>query len=160
MLLKIFDYARIIIVAVSFFFGYSIGFAGNQYNPEAQLHFMVPLIISAVAGISGLEGLFFSKKSAELKGFETGSNYQKQSAISLLSYAVISLIVYFLNWGIKAELTILFAFIFFFFFSAANHAVAAVRDKNYKWQNVNRPFITLLLIAGLIYPVLKALKNL
>lgn len=155
-----FDVARIMIVAVSFFFGYTIGFAENQYNPESQLHFMIPLIISAIAGISGFEGLFFSKKSAELKGFEVGSNYQKQSAISMLSYAVIALIVYFLNWGIKAELTILFTFIFFFFFSGINHAVDAVKNNNYRWQNINRPFITFLLIAGLIYPVIKAMKNL
>ena len=159
MLLKILDILRIVIAAIAFYFGYQIGFA-EGYNPEAQLHFMTPVIIVAIAGISGIEGLFFSKRSAELKGFETGSNYQKQSAIALLSYAVIAVAVYFLNWGIKAELTILFAFVFFFFFSSINHAAEAIMKKNYKWQNINRPFITLLLIAGLIYPVVMAIKNL
>ena len=159
MLLKLLDWIRIIGVAIAFYFGYQIGFA-DGYNPVAQLHFMIPIIIVAIAGISGLEGIFFCKKSAELKGFETGSNYQKQSAIALLSYAVIALVVYFANWGIKAELTILFTFIFFFFFSGINHGLEAIKHKNYKWQNINRPFITLLLIAGLIYPVIKALQNL
>jgi len=159
MLLKILDWVRIIGVAIAFYFGYQIGFA-NGYDPVAQLHFMTPIIIVAIAGISGLEGIFFGRKSAELKGFETGSNYQKQSAIALLSYAVIALIVYFANWGIKAELTILFVFIFFFFFSSINHGLEAVKMKNYKWQNINRPFITLLLIAGLIYPVIKAIQGL
>ena len=159
MFLKILDWLRIIGVAIAFFFGYQIGFA-DGYDPVAQLHFMVPIIIVAIAGISGLEGIFFGKKSAKLKGFETGSNYQKQSAIALLSYAVIALVVYFANWGIKAELTILFTFIFFFFFSSINHGMEAVKKKNYKWQNVNRPFITLLLIAGLIYPVVKAIQGL
>jgi len=159
MLLSLLDILRIAGVAIAFFFGYQIGFA-EAYDPVAQLHFMIPVIIVAVAGISGLEGIFFARKSAELKGFEVGSNYQRQSAIALLSYAVIAIIVYFTKWGIKAELTILFSFIFFFFFSAINHGIEAVKKKNYKWQNVNRPFITLLLIAGLAYPVIMALKSL
>lgn len=158
MWLQVLEIIRILIVSVSFYWGYTIGFA-EEYNPIAQLHFMIPVIIVAIAGLSGLEGLLFSKKAAEIKGYEVGSNYQKQSAIALLSYAVIALIVYFNEWGIKAELTILFAFIFFFFFSGMNHAWSAIRDKNYKWQNVNRPIIVLLLIAGLIYPVIMALKT-
>ena len=120
---------------------------------------MIPIIIVAIAGMSGFEGIFFAKKSAELKGFEVGSNYQRQSSIALLSYAAVAIIVYISNWGIKAELTILFAFIFFFFFSGINHGVDAIKRKNYKWQNINRPIITLLLISGLIYPVIKALQS-
>jgi len=157
MILKILDILRIVIVSASFYFGYSIGYA-NGYNPIAQLHFMIPVIIVAISGISGIEGLFFAKKSAEIKGFEVGSNYQRQSAIALLSYAVVAIIVYLSNWGIKAELTIYFAFIFFFIFSGLNHGIDAIRRKNYKWQNINRPFITLLLIAGMIYPIIMALK--
>jgi hypothetical protein len=159
MFLKSLDYLRIGLVCLAFYFGNRIGFA-DGYNPIAQLHFMIPVIIVAIAGISGLEGLFFGKQSAELKGFETGSNYQRQSAIALLSYAAVALFVWWADWGITAELTILFAFLFFFLFSSINHAVDAVKRKNYKWQNINRPIITLLLIAGLIYPVMMALKGL
>lgn len=153
------DILRILIVFSAFFFGYLIGFH-NGYNPVAQLHFTIPLLITAIAGSSGVEGLFFGRKAAKAKGFEAGSNYQKQSAIASLSYAVISIIIYFTNWGIKAELTVLFTFCFFFFFSAVNHGIDAIRHKNYRWQNINRPFITLLLLAGLIYPVIMALKSL
>ena len=159
MILKILDIARIVIVAAAFYLGYNIGFT-EGYNPVSQLHFMIPVIIFAVAGISGLEGIFFADKSAAIKGFEVGSNYQKQSAIALLSYAAAAIFVYAANWGIKTELTILFAFIFFFFFSGINHGIEAIKHNNYKWENINRPFITLLLIAGLIYPVYMALKNL
>ena len=158
MLLQLLDIIRIASVSVAFYFGYQIGFS-HGYNPIAQLHFMIPVIIVAIAGLSGLEGIFFAKKTAELKGFEVGSNYQRQSAIALLSYATTAIIVYLGDFGIKSELTILFAFIFFFFFSGINHGVDAIRRKNYKWQNINRPFITLLLIAGLIYPVIKALQS-
>lgn len=157
MILKLLDIFRIGVVSLAFFFGYRIGFA-NGYDPNAQLHFMIPLIIIAIAGISGLEGLLFARKSAEMKGFEVGSNYQRQSAISMLSYTFAAVLVYFCNWGIKAELTIFFAFIFFFFFSGLNHGIDAIQRRNYKWQNINRPFITLFLIAGMIYPIIMALK--
>ncbi len=159
MLLGILDALRIISVCVAFFFGYQIGFR-NGYDPVAQLHFMTPILIIAVAGISGIEGLLFSKQAAQAKGFEVGSNYQRQSSIALLSYAVVAALVYLANWGIYAELTILFAFCFFFIFSGLNHGIDAIKNKNYKWQNINRPFITLLMIAGLIYPVIMALKGL
>jgi len=157
MIVKIFDIIRITLVFLAFFFGYRIGYAG-AYDPIAQLHFMIPVIIVAIAGISGLEGLLFAKKTAAEKGFMTDGNYQRQSAIALLSYAVVSVIVYFTNWGIKAELTLFFAFLFFLFFSGINHAIDAIQRKNYRWQNINRPFITAALIAGMTYPVLMALK--
>ncbi len=158
MFLKTLDILRIAIVSAAFFFGYQIGYAETAYNPIAQLHFMIPTIIIGMAGISGLEGLFFGKQSAELKGFKTDGNYQRQNAIALLSYAVIAIIVYVLNWGIKSELTIFFTFIFFFIFSAINHGVQAIQKKNYHWQNINRPFLTLLLVVGMVYPVVMALK--
>jgi hypothetical protein len=74
-LIKLLDILRIVIVAIAFYFGYQIGFQ-NGYDPVAQLHFMVPLIIVGIAGISGLEGLFFGKAAAEAKGYETGSSCQ------------------------------------------------------------------------------------
>ena len=154
MAIKILEILRIALVGFAFYFGYSAGFE-NTYNPEAQLHIMIPIVIVAVAGLSGLEGLFLSKSAARAKGFETGSNYQIQSAIALLSYTVISLMVYVFNWGLMAEITILFAFLFFMIFSAVNHTVDALKRNNFKWANINRPFLTLILVAGFFYPVYK-----
>jgi hypothetical protein len=159
MLLKMLDNLRIAIVCLAFYFGYKIGFT-NGYDPVPQLHFMIPIIIFAIAGLSGIEGLFFGNEAAKLKGYETGSNYQRQSALNMISYAVVAILIYFLNWGIKAELTIFFVFIFFFFCSSLNHAWDAIKNKNYKWQNINRPFIMLMLIAGTVYPIYFALKGL
>lgn len=158
MFLKILDISRIILVSVGFYLGYQIGFADGVYNPKAQLHIMIPIVILAIAGISGFEGIFFADKSAKEKGFEVGSNYQRQSAIALLSYAFLAIWIYISNWGIMAELSILFAFLFFLFFSAINHLSDALRNNNYKWQNINRPFITALLIAGFLYPLIKVFQ--
>jgi hypothetical protein len=159
MISNLLDFLRIGLVVAAFSFGYQIGSAGEVYDPAAQLHFMIPIIIVAIAGISGLEGLLMGAKAAAAKGYQSDGNYQRQSAIGLLSYAVIAVVVWGLNWGIRAELTILFAFLFFLIFSGINHAVDAIRHRNYKWQNINRPFITLLLIAGLFYPVMMAIKG-
>jgi len=155
--LLVLDILRIAAVGVAFFFGYEIGFSGEVYDPLSQIHFMVPILIPAVAGTSGLEGLLFSKQSAEEKGFETGSNYQKQSAFAMLSVTAVALLVYFANWGLFAELTILFVFFLFFILSGINHAIDAVKNRNYRWQNINRPIITLLMVLGLVYPVIQAL---
>ncbi len=157
MLIQLLDIIRIFLVGIAFYFGYAKGF-GETYDPISQLHFMIPVVIVAVAGISGIEGLFFGKKAALAKGYETESNYQKQSSFALLSYAFGALIVYFANWGIKAELTILFIFFFFFTLSAVNHGLEAIRHRNYKWQNINRPFILILLLAGFVYPVIMVFR--
>lgn len=159
MISNILDILRIFGVAAAFFLGYFFGFK-DDFNPQLQLHIMIPIIIIAIAGLSGIEGLFFSKEAAEAKGFEVGSNYQKQSAIAMLSYAVVAILVFLFNWGIIAELTIFFTFIFFMIFSGLNHLVDTVKRKNYKWQNVNRPVLTILLIAGVIYPIISVLKTL
>ncbi len=156
MFLQILDILRILLVCFTFYYGYDIGFE-NGYNPITQLHFMIPMMIVSIAGISGIEGLLSGKKSAMIKGYEVGSNYQIQSSIALLSYAVTAIMVYSLDFGIKAELSILAAFVFFFFFSAMNHGIEAVKNKNYKWQNINRPFLILILIAGLYYPIVKVI---
>jgi hypothetical protein len=160
MLSNAIDVIRIILVCAAFFFGYQIGFSGEVYDPAQQLNFMIPLVIAAVAGISGLEGLLYGDKAAEAKGYEKGSKYQKQSAIALLSYTFMAIVAYFANWGTLAELTVFGSFIFFFVFSGYVHALSAIRDKNFAWQNINRPFITLMLIAGMVYPVLMYFKTL
>ncbi len=157
MLIQLLDIFRIVLVVIAFYVGYDIGF-GDTYDPIPQLHLMIPVVIVAIAGISGIEGLFFGNKAALAKGYETGSNYQKQSAFALLSYTFGSLVVYFANWGIFAELTVLFIFLFFFILSAGNHAIEAIRHKNYKWQNINRPFILILLLAGFVYPIIMVFR--
>ncbi|MCX6267056.1 MAG: hypothetical protein NTW16_06825 [Bacteroidetes bacterium] len=106
MFIQILDIIRIALVGIAFFFGYSIG-SGETYDAVSQLHFMIPVVIIAIAGISSIEGLFFGKQGA---------------------------------------------------LAAGNHALEAIRHKNYKWQNINRPFLLILLLAGFIYPVLMLFK--
>mgnify|MGYP000875608452 CR=1 FL=1 len=152
MIIKIIEILRITATGIGVFLAYYYG-----ETPTEVLHIMSPWVVFAIAGTSGLEGLFFGKQGAIEKGFEQGSNYQTQSAIALLSYGIISLVVYFMNWGTNAELTIVFTFLFFMFFSAVNHTRSIIVDKNYKWANLNRPFLAIMLIAVMWWPVMGCL---
>jgi hypothetical protein len=148
------EFLRIVGVGLAYYLGYQAGFA-DVYDPVAQLHIMIPLVVFFVAGTSGFEGLFLGKMAAEAKGFETESNYQKQSAFALLAMTFTALFVWVLNWGIHAELTILIMFLLFFILSAANHTKEAIQKHNFKFQNINRPFLVMLLLAGFFYPLIK-----
>lgn len=157
MLIKVIEIIRLIATSFGIFWAYYAGMDGD--HPAAQvLHLMSPWVVAGIAGTSGIEGLLFGRQAAREKGFEQGSNYQKQSAIALLSYGVMAVLVYFLNWGMFAELTIVLTFMFFMFFSAFNHGREVIVHKNYKWANLNRPFLTVLLIAALWYPVVNCLS--
>ncbi len=152
MLIKIIEITRITATSFGIFWSYYTGMNGDN-TAESVLHLISPWVVAGIAGTSGIEGLLFGKQAAREKGFEVGSNYQKQSAIALLSYAVMSLVVFFANWGTMAEVSVVLCFMFFMFFSGFNHAREAIINKNYKWANLNRPFLTALLIAALWYPV-------
>jgi uncharacterized membrane protein YtjA (UPF0391 family) len=154
---KFLDIFRIMAVVAVFFAGYSIGFS-ETYDPVAQIRFMTPLVIFVVAGISGLEGLLAGKKAAAAKGFTADGNYQRQSALAMVTLPVIAFLVWALRWGTLSELTILFTFLLFFLLSGINHLADAITRKNYAWQNINRLFITLMMVAGFVYPVIMALK--
>lgn len=156
MIIKIIEILRIAGASFGIYWSYHLGMS-SATPAESVLHLLSPWLLVSIAGSSGIEGLIFGKQAAAEKGFEEGSNYQKQSAIALLSYAVISLAVYFGGLGTNAEITIVLAFIFFMIFSASNHAYQAIVNRNFKWANLNRPFLTVMLIVAVWYPVVNSL---
>lgn len=156
MIIKIIEILRIAGTCFGVFWAYYIG-TSTATPAESVLHLITPWIIVSISGTSAIEGLFFGKQAAAERGFSDGGSYAFQSRIALLSYAVIAVVVYLLNWGVKAELTILFTFMFFMFFAAINHGYQTVVNKNYHWANLNRPFLTAILIAAVWYPVMNVL---
>ncbi len=152
MIIKIIEIIRIAGASFGIYWAYYIDMSTGT-PAESVLHILTPWIIVSIAGTSAIEGLFFGKQAASEKGFVDDGNYAYQSRIALLSYAVLSLVVYFANWGTNAELTIMLTFLFFMFFSAINHGYQAIAHHNYHWANLNRPFLTALLIAAVWYPV-------
>ena len=79
MIIKIIEALRIAGAGSGVFCAYFIG-----TTPQEVLHIMCPWLLVSIAGTTGFEGLFLGKLSAEEKGYEQGSNYQKQSAIAVL----------------------------------------------------------------------------
>ncbi|WP_108651554.1 DUF6790 family protein [Dongshaea marina] len=156
MLIKLIETVRIAGACLGIYFAYRLGM-DSPAPAQAVLHIISPWLLVSIAGISGVEGLLFPKLAAKEKGFEQGSNYQRQSAIALLSYAAIALLVYFADLGTGAEIAIVSAFAFFILFSAVNHAWQSIAHKNYRWANLNRPFLTIGLLAALWYPLLHSL---
>ncbi len=154
MIIKILEFTRIAATMAGIFLAYYTG-----ETAEEVLHIMAPIIIFAIAGLSGIEGLFFPSAASKAAGFEKGSNYQRQSAMSFLSVGIMSLLVYFASWGKMADVTIVITFIMIFTFSALNHSWQIIVEKNYSWKNLNRPFLMIMLIAAFWWPVVGVLNS-
>jgi hypothetical protein len=83
--------------------------------------------------------------ATEKIGYAPHRVYQIQSGLAT------ALIVYLLDWGRYADFTIVTAMVMFFAFSAGNHVVTAIMERNCKPVNLLRPAMALLLI-GLLLP--------
>mgnify|MGYP003638999625 CR=1 FL=1 len=127
----------------------------NSVNNNAveMLHFLVLWMIVPLAGLTGLEGMFFSRVTAQSAGRAINNPYQKQSAANNLALAITALIVWVMNWGVTADATIMIATLCFFSISACVHTWEAIKLKNYRLKNLFRPIWTLALL-GVCLPVL------
>jgi len=153
MIIKILEFTRIAGTMAGIFLAY---YSGD--TAEEALHIMTPIIVFSIAGLSGLEGLFFSSAASKAAGFEKGGDYQRQSAMAFLAVGLMSIVVYFSSWGKMADVTIALTFILIFTFSALNHTWLIIAEKNYSWKNLNRPFLMILLIIAFWWPILGVLN--
>lgn len=147
-MIKLLEILRMLGSGVGIFLAYYYG-----DTPEKILNIMNPWVIGSIAGLSGIEGLFFAKQAAKEKGFEQGSNYQRQSAMAFLSIGLVALLVYFSGWGLYANLSIAITFLLLITLSAINHTVSIFAEHNLKWQNVIRPIFTIALLAAYWCPI-------
>lgn len=147
-MIKLLEILRFTGCGVGVFLAYSLG-----ETPEEILRIMTPWFVGSVAGLSAVEGLFFSRQAAVEKGFEQGSNYQRQNAFWFLATAIASFVIFFAGWNEYANLSLVLVFCTFLILSAANHTYSAIVDKNTRWQNVLRPLLTALLTLVFWFPV-------
>jgi hypothetical protein len=152
-IIKSFEIGRFVGVILGFYFGYACG-----DGPREILHVLVPWIVISLAGLTGIEGLFFSDAAAKSMGREPGSPYQKQSGMNNIAIAITALLVYLFDWGFYAEVTILFVLLIFLVLSSINHTVEIFANKNYKLKNILRPAITIALLIYLVPLIISALK--
>ncbi|MEY8717187.1 hypothetical protein AB9G21_08450, partial [Francisella philomiragia] len=102
MISKIIEFTRIGIIV---FGGFVVSFLFNQNSIEL-LHYNTLIIVISLSGLSGLEGIFFSKQSAKSLGRQTNRPYQLQSGVNNLSVALVASFVWYMQWAIYADATV------------------------------------------------------
>ena len=153
-MIKFLEIFRIAGVTAVIFFGYYF----YADDAAALLHFQAPWLVVFMAGLSVLEGLIFGKRSAEAKGYAGGNEYQLQTDLIFLAMGIMGAFLFYIDWGVKADLTLALIFMLMFLFSSLNHAYQALFKGNRSRINMMRPLLTLAMIAALIYPVIEAWK--
>jgi hypothetical protein len=152
-LYNLFEFLRIILVASGAFI---CNYLYNS-NPQLLLHTLMPWVVLPIAGLTGIQGLFFSKISAEAHQREIGSIYQKQSAANNLAVAITALIVWLSNWGVYADAAILIATLIFLTLSSCIHTWEAIQLKHAIKRHLRRPIWTLALLLLCVPIIIRAL---
>ena len=127
-----------------------------QNNPTKQLDVLCIWVVVSIAGLTGIESVFFGKTGAEQSGYEKGSAYQRQSGFSNIALALSTIFVYLLNWDLQSKASLLIVLLLFLLFSACNHAYSAIKEHNKSIKNFLRPLMTLFLLATIIPFILRA----
>ncbi|MDD2319755.1 MAG: hypothetical protein PHO83_06875 [Geobacteraceae bacterium] len=141
-------------IGVAVYFAYSLG-----TDAITQFHRMGPFVVLLMSGTVAFESLFLGETAAEKIGYQPDRAYQVQSGLANAATAVTALLVYLLDWGRYADATIVTVMLLFFTFSAANHAVTAIKAKNRKAVNLLRPVMVLFLLGLLLPAMVKALQQ-
>jgi len=150
---KLFEWSRITGICAGIFFAYQLG----NGDPKTTLHYLSFFVIVVMAGLTGIEGLFFGKASAGSMGREADPRYQKQSGGANLAFAITATLVFIFNWGLYADATILIATLIFFIISAMIHTWDIFATKNRSVKNALRPMLTLALLAACAWPLIASL---
>lgn len=146
---KFFEITRLTGITAGIFFSY---LAGNG-DPKTTMHYLSLIVPVVMAGLTGIEGLFFGKAASEAIGRTADPRYQKQSGGANLAFALTAILVFACNWGLYADATILIATLLFFILSAAVHTWEIFAMNNRTLKNALRPLLTLLLIAACAWPL-------
>lgn len=155
MISKIIEFTRISIIVVG---GFVVSFLFNQ-NPIELLHYNTLIIVISLSGLSGLEGIFFSKQSAKSLGRQTNRPYQLQSGVNNLSVALVASFVWYMQWGIYADATVLLCCLTFFTLSAVIHTWEFLTSNNLTRKNAMRGVLILGLLIWQIPIIYGALNT-
>lgn len=137
--------------------GFNLAYFLGQ-NPISQLHIIMPWLVIPLAGLTGIESVWFGKAASELSGYGYNPAYQRQSGLNNIAVAITAIIVSLFEWGTHAEAAVLMILLIFLTLSACNHAYSAIKDKNYALKNLLRPLMTALLLAFTIPFIIRVLN--
>lgn len=125
-------------------------------SPFQQFSIFAIFTIVFVAGLTGIEGLFFGKSAVEVSGYDQGSAYQRQSAFNSLALAITAVLAFLLGWGFYAYAGLLMVLLIFLTFSAINHFYTGMEEK-FVLNTLLRPLLVILLWIISLYFLLPAL---
>lgn len=122
---------------------------------QHSLNIFMLLFVLSLNGITGLESLFFGAQGSKSIGRRIDRPYQLQSAVNCLATSIMSVVVFLLNWGPYASLTVVFTTFLFVVLSACVHTWEVFSGNNTTHKNILRPIMTLILCLAVI-PLLSA----
>ncbi|MBU2548511.1 MAG: hypothetical protein KKB20_08895 [Proteobacteria bacterium] len=152
MLNTIIEVVRWACVSVGFFFAFS-----HQGNPVAQFGILCPFLVIPLAGLTGIESVFFARTAGIQSGYGQGGAYQRQSGLNNIATALTVVLVYWLGWGLYAQAAVMTTMLTFMTLSAANHAWSAIREGNRSIKNLMRPLMTAVLLIFALPFMVRAL---
>lgn len=143
-LTKIIEILRWVAAGAGIYWGYSLA------DPLQGFKMMSLVVVLSIAGLTGLESLFWADSAAEKSGYGKGSPYQRQSGFNNLAIAITMILVWLLGWGVTAMAAVTIVLLVFLVLSAANHAYSAIKEGNRAIINLLRPLLTGVLLGGVL----------
>ena len=124
-----------------------------------KFHILGPIMVIIMSSTVAFESLILGEVASEKIGYKAHRAYQIQSGLNNLATAITAMLIFTLDWGRYADATVVTAMLLFFTLSAINHTATAMREHNMKPVNLMRPVMTLILLAFLLPPMIKALNQ-
>jgi len=149
---RLLEICRWVGVAIGIFFAFYW-----STNPQSQFNIFAVFTVVFIAGLTAIEGLFFSESASEVSGYSGGSAYQRQSSLHFLALAVTMILSLILGWGFYAYLSLLMFMLIFLTLSSLNHLYIGLKEE-FVINSFLRPILTLFLWAISLFFILTALN--
>ena len=149
-MVRIVEGLRILGTGVGFYLAY------GAWDPDSSEAIRILAFTFAIAmcGTCAIEGVFLARATGIEKGYASSGDvqvnpYHVQNTMWFLAATIVGV-----SWAsacpqsTQGFLVYVILVSLFFLLSAGNHAFQAIRRGNRTWANLNRPFLTLAMVAG------------
>ena len=116
-------------------------------SPVEQFNIFAVFVVVSIAGLTGIESLFFAKTASKLSGYAENRAYQRQSGINNLALAITAIFAYLVGWGLYAEAALVTALLIFLSLSSVNHVYAGIEEHNKSSRGFMRPVLIIILLV-------------
>jgi hypothetical protein len=120
-------------------------------SPLEQFNIFAVFVLVSVAGLTGIELIFFGKNPSKLSVTPESVTpeeraYNRQSGLYNFALAVTALFAYLAGWSFYAEAALLAVLVLFLLFSAVNHAYAMVKEGKNSTEEYSKAVLAVILI--------------